>query len=427
MPKRPRELSAAEVRRLATPGMHAVGGVAGLCLRVAPGGSRSWILRATIGSRRRDLGLGGFPDVSLSRAREIAREYRELIRAGRDPSLERRAARAALIAEQAKQITFDEAARRCHAAKIPEFRNEKHKKDWLSSLERYASPVIGNLPVSDVELAHVLQVLEPIWHTKTETASRLRQRIESVLTWATVSGFRSGDNPARWVGNLKEVLPDPSKIYKTKHYPALPFGEVGRFMAHLRQKKGIGPRALEFAILAAARSSEVRGMVWSEVDFKEKVWTVPADRIKAGRQHKVPLSDDALSILENMPRMLDSPYVFPAPRGGQLSDMALSALVRRMNEEDLAKGGAGYKDPSNGRVVVPHGFRSTFKDWCRSRTSYPDEVSELALAHVNSDATRAAYARDELLPKRTRLMRDWARFCNTIKEKGEVTPIRRKA
>lgn len=411
MPKRAKELSATEVKRLAgKPGLHAVGGVSGLHLQVSSKDARSWVLRTLIGSKRRDMGLGGYPDVSLAQARERARQYKEQIRQGTDPIAEKRAARVALMAAQAKEMTFSEAAQHCHAAKTPEFRNEKHKKDWISSLERYAFPIIGRLPVSEVTLPHILQILKPIWESKTETATRLRQRIESVLTWATVSGFRSGDNPARWDGNLKEVLPNPGKITKRKHYPALPWQEVGQFMADLRNKEGIAPRALEFAILTAARSGEVRGMTWDEIDLEQKIWIVPADRIKAGKRHKVPLSPDAVKLLKSLPAFEGTRYVFPAPRGGKLSDMALAAVVRRMKVN-----------------AVPHGFRSTFKDWARSCTSYPDEVSELALAHVNNDATRAAYARDELLPKRKRLMNDWARFCNTVQKKGDVVPIRKRS
>jgi len=407
MPKRTRELSPMEVKRISEPGLHAVGGAKGLYLRVAPGGSRSWILRTTVGQKRRDIGLGGFPDVTLSQARQYARDARDKIRNGIDPADERKAARQALIAAQAKALTFDEAARRCHDAKAPEFRNEKHAKDWISSIERYASPVIGELPVSDVELPHVLEILEPIWRTKTETATRLRQRIESVLTWATVRGYRSGENPARWEGNLKEVLPNPTKTRKVQHHRALPWQKIGQFVADLRQRKGMAARALEFAILTAARSSEVRLATWDEIDLNARVWTVPAERIKAGRTHRVPLSDDAVALLRGLPRFEGSPYVFPATKGGPLSDMALSALCRRMGVD-----------------ATPHGFRSTFKDWARNRTAYADEVSELALAHVNSDATRAAYARDELLPQRKRLMADWAKFCaQPALKSGQVTPI----
>jgi len=256
--------------------------------------------------------------------------------------------------------------------------------------------------VNQIELAHVVKVVEPIWTTKTETASRLRGRIESVLEWAKASGYRNGgENPAKWE-TLKHVLPTPSKVRKIKHYAALPWQEMGAFMADLRNREGMGARALEFAILTAARSGEVRGATWDEIDLRAKEWTVPAERMKAGKQHRVPLSEPAVKLLKALPRFEGSPYVFPAARGGMLSDMSISAVTRRM-----------------GLDVVPHGFRSSFKVWCRTSTAYPDEVSELALAHVNSDATRSAYARDELVPQRQKLMTDWAKYCGTVPRKGK--------
>lgn len=408
MPKNPPELSAVQVKRLATPGLWAVGGVRGLYLRVKPSGARTWILRAVVGDLRRDIGLGGFPAVTLETARDAAREAREQIRQGVDPVAARRAMRAALKLSQAKALTFDQAAKLCHATKVDEFRNAKHKDDWISSLDRYASPVIGSLPIAAIELPHIVNVLQPIWSSKTETATRVRQRIESVLAWATVSGYRTGDNPARWKGNLEHALAKPSKVRKVEHHAAVPWAAVPAFMVKLRKREGMGARALEFAILTAARSGEVRLATWDEIDVAAKLWTIPGERMKAGRAHKVPLSDRAVEILEELPRFEGSPYVFPAVRGGALSDMTLSAVTRRMSVD-----------------AVPHGFRSSFKDWARSSTAYPDEVSELALAHVASDATRAAYARDELLPKRVRLMRDWAKFCATPHKPASVSRIGR--
>jgi len=405
MPRQAKEKSALEVKRLTQPGFHAVGGVAGLYLQVTPGGGRSWILRATVGAKRRDIGLGGYPSVTLQQARDKARTARDQIREGIDPVDERRKARDSLMAAQANMLTFEQAARRCHKAKVPEFRNSKHGDDWINSLERHAFPMIGRLPVADVELSHVMAILEPIWTTKTETATRVRQRIEAVLTWAKVGGYRSGENPARWDGNLKEILPNPSKVRKVKHFRALPWTEIGAFMVELRKRDGVAARALEFAILTAARSGEVRMATWNEFDLENRLWTVPGDRIKAGKTHRVPLSGPAVQIIESLPKLSDT-YVFAAPRGGPLSDMSLSAVCRRIGVD-----------------AVPHGFRSTFKDWARNRTKYPDEVSELALAHVNSDATRAAYARDELLPQRTRLMADWARYCVGNATTGKVVQM----
>ena len=424
MPKKAKELSAAEVRRIAEPGVHSVGGVAGLCLRVDPTGSKRWFLRFTVGGKRRDAGLGGYPEVPLKEARESARELKKAARQGIDPIAHRQAAREALRAAAAKRLTFAEAAREYHNEKAMEFRSEKHRKDWLSSLETHATPVIGRIPVADIELVHVLDVVKPIWRERTETATRVRQRIERVLAWATVNGYRKGENPARWAGNLEVALPAPKKITKVRHMPALPWQRVPEFMTALREREGIGARALEFAILTAARSGEVRGAKWSEIDLEARTWTVPAERIKAGRAHTVPLTDDAVTLLEALPRMEGSDLLFTAPRGGPVSDMTLSATVKRMHKASVDAGGEGWTDADTGRPVVPHGFRSSFKEWARQNTAYPDEVSELALAHVNNDATRAAYARGALLEKRQRLMTDWAQYLAGKNIPGDVLSIR---
>jgi integrase len=409
MPKKAKELTATEVRRLMKPGLHAVGGVAGLLLQVTATGARSWILRATVGAKRRDIGLGGFPDVPLAMARENAREAREKIRQGVDPVAERRAARDALRLAQARVMTFRDAALRTYEKKEAEFKKHRRRNNWIRSLEMYAFPIIGHLPVAEIDLPHVQKVLEPIWHDKTHTATKVRERMESVFAWAIVSGYRTGDNPARWKGNLREVLPKPSKITKTRHFPALPWNEVPAFMPELRKREGMSAKALEFIIYTAARSSEARLATWGEVDLEARLWTVPEERMKAGKPHRVPLCDDAVRLLKALPRFEGSDYVFTAPRGGPLSDMSISAVCRRMGVD-----------------AVPHGFRSSFKDWARSCTRYADEVSELALAHVNSDATRAAYARDELLPQRTRLMREWGKFLNTPTTNAAVVPMRAK-
>lgn len=416
MPKIAKELTAFHVKRLTRPGFHAAGGVAGLHLFVKPSGARSWVLRRKIGDRRRDIGLGPYPEVTLEMARDRARTAADQIYKGIDPVEARQAMRTALRdsqaaqrAEQAKRLTFDEAAKRCHAAKSHEFKSARHAHNWIKSLELYASLKIGPMPIDQVELAHVENALQSIWLTKTETARRVRQRMEAVFAWATVSGHRSGDNPARWDGGLEFVLARPTKVRKVVHHPAIPWQDVGAFMADLRQREGMGARALEFAILTAARSGEVRLATWDEIDLKAKLWTVPADRMKGGKAHRVPLSDAAIKLLKALPRFEGSPYVFAAARGGALSDMSLSAVCRRMEVD-----------------AVPHGFRSTFKDWARSSTAFSDEVSELALAHVNNDATRAAYARDELLPKRAQMMQAWGKFCGAAKRSSaKVVEIRR--
>lgn len=410
MPKKARELTATEVRRLGQ-GLHAVGGVAGLHISVKDTGARSWILRTMVGNRRRDLGLGGFPDVPLADARQRAREARELIRQGIDPTAQRQAARDALRAAEGKRLTFRKAAERFLERKRPEFRSEKHAAQWASTLETYAYPVIGALPVDAVELAHIKRILDPIWTEKTETAKRLRGRIESVLAYAIASGFREGDNPARWRGNLDAVMPKPGKVAKVEHHRALPVAELPAFMAKLREVGGMGARALEFAILTGTRSGEVRGATWAEIDLEAKAWTVPAERMKAGKVHRVPLSPAAVALLKALPKLEGSEFVFPATRGGPLSDMTLSAVTRRM-----------------GADAVPHGFRSTFRDWCAEHTNYPREVAEQALAHTISNAVEAAYRRGDLFDKRRRLMNEWAKFCaSTPKESASVTPIRRRA
>jgi integrase len=407
MPKVARELSALEVRRLKRRGWHAVGGVSGLHLRISETGARYWVLRTTIGGKRRDIGIGPFPEVSLADARAEAAQIRRDARKGKDPVAERKAARDALRAAQAKALTFDQCARRYLAGKASEFRSPKHAKQWKSTLEAYASPVIGTLPVDQVELAHLLQILEPIWREKTETATRLRGRIEKVLDYATVSGYRSGENPARWKGNLDAVLPKPGKVTKVRNHRALPIDELGAFMRALRKREGMAARALEFVILTATRSGEVRGATWDEINLEGKVWTIPAERMKAGKEHRVPLTDDAVKLLEELPRFESNELVFPAPRGGKLSDMALAAVMKRMQVN-----------------AVPHGFRSTFRDWCAERTNYPHAVAEMALAHAIGNKVEAAYRRGDLFEKRSRLMADWARFCRTVHKAGEVVAIR---
>ena len=424
MPKRAKELSAVEVKRLTRPGLHAVGGVAGLHLRVTDSGARHWILRVKSGNRRRDFGLGGYPEVPLSQAREDAREIKLAIRHGRDPIAERKAAVAALKAEQARELSFADAARRCHKAKSAEFKSPKHAKLWLSSLERHAFPVIGNMPVSEIALPQVLKVLEPIWLEKPETASRVRQRMETVMTWATVSRHREGENPCRWDGNLREVLPNHSRTRKVQHFPALPWQRVPAFLAALQGEQGMGARALELITYTATRSGEVRGATWAEIDLEARLWTISGDRMKGGKPHKVPLNEAAVALLSGLPKFPESDHVFTAARGGPISDMTISATLRRMHKASVEKGGEGWTEPATGRVAVPHGMRSSFKDWCRSRTAYPDEVSELQLAHVNDDKTRAAYARDELLPQRFRLMDEWGRFLREGLPEGDVASIR---
>lgn len=394
MPKRAKELSALAVKHLTEPGLHFVGGMPGLALQVLPTGGRSWVLRAMIGGKRRDMGLGGYPEVKLADAREAAEIARKQIRNNVDPINARAVGKAALRADAGKSLTFQASALAFIAANEGSWRNAKHRQQWGNSLEAYAYPVIGKMNVRDIELPHILKILEPIWEAKTETATRVRGRVEQVLDWGTVRGYREGLNPARWRGHLDKLLAKPKKLAKVKHHAALPWGEIGAFMVKLRDAEGMGARALEFAILTASRSGEVRGAKWDEMDLEAAEWNIPGERMKAAKPHRVPLSDAAVAMLKALPRMAGTDLVFPAPRGGQLSDMTLTAVLRRMKLD-----------------VVPHGFRSTFREWAGEASGHSREVIEHALAHQLADKAEAAYQRGSLLPKRVKLMQDWANFC----------------
>ena len=390
-------LTALDVSRLSDVGMNFVGGVAGLALLISDTGAKSWILRVSIAGKRRHMGLGGFPDVTLAEAREKAREKRAMVEKGIDPIEDRRAKNAALIASRAKALTFADCVDAYLAAHADTWKNPKHRQQWRNTLGTYAGPVIGPVDVSLVDTGLVLKCLEPIWKTKNETASRLRGRIESVLSWATTRGYRQGENPARWKGHLDNLLAAPSMIQKTEHHAALSYKEVGGFILALRKMEGMGARALEFAIMTAARSGEVRGATWQEFDLAAATWTVPADRMKAGKEHRIPLSDAALGLLRALPQM--DAFVFPGARSGRpLSDMSLTAVLRRMDRGDL----------------TAHGFRSTFRDWAGEVSNHPREVIEHALSHQLKDKAEAAYAHGTLFEKRARLMADWARYCATI-------------
>jgi integrase len=409
------------VSKLTAPGLHFVGGVAGLALQVTPGGARAWTLRVSFGGRRRDMGLGAYPAVTLAMARDKAREARELIRQGIDPIERQRAARSALLAAVASAPSFEETAKEYIGIHEAAWKNAKHAQQWRNTLSAYAYPVMGELRVRDVQKEHVLAALRPLWTEKNETASRLRSRIELVLSYAMQAGYRpEGLNPARWKGGLDKLLPAPSAVAKRSHHQALPVAQVGAFMQKLRTVEGMGARALEFAILTAARSGEVRGATWSEIDLEGKVWTVPAARMKAGMEHRVPLSTAALALLKALAKAhkladadpADEPerLVFRASRGGQLSDMTLSAVLRRMKV-----------------AAVPHGFRSTFRDWAAERSNHPHEVAEMALAHTIESKSEAAYRRGDLLEKRRAVMADWAAFLARPEKPAKVVPLKRKS
>jgi integrase len=425
MPKIAEELTALDVKRLSHPGgkrnvLFSVGGVPGLHLQITPGGGRSWVLRATVGTLRRDIGLGSFPGVTLSQAREKARDARAQIDAGVDPIEERKAVKAALVAAQRRGLTFAEAVNRALAAKLDGFKNAKHRQQWENSLAAYATPELGKMLVQDISTQDVLRVLQPVWMTKTETASRVRGRIEAVLSWATVAGHRTGDNPARWAGNLKELLPPPSKVAKDGNQPALPLEDAARWYAALQAREGFGARALELAALTATRSQEVRGALWGEIDLDNGLWIIPAVRMKMDREHRVPLSARAVDLLKALPKLKDNPLLFPAARGGQLSDMTLSATMKRMHETDVAENGTGFLDRVSKRPAVPHGLRSTFRDWVAEKTSYPGDMAEVALAHRISNAVEASYRRGDMIERRRRMMADWSDFLVGSAKIGEV-------
>lgn len=404
MPKKARELSALAVSRLKTEGRHAVGGVDGLYLRIA-GCSRAWVLCVAMGTRinkagkavprRLNMGLGPYQEISLAEARDKARELRKQIRNGIDPLHEKHALKAQQQVLARKQKTFSECAEAVLEIKAKELNNKKHVAQWRSTLETYAYPVIGQKAVSEITKIDLLAILEPIWLTKNETASRIRGRIETVMDYAKAKEYFEGDNPAGWKGMLKPLLPVPAKVQNRKHHAALPYPEINTFMRGLRERTGISARALEFSILTVARSGEVRGAQWDEIDLHGKTWTVPAGRMKARKEHRVPLSDAAVLILKALPRFTDNNLVFPAPRGGQLSDMSLTAVLKRMGRRELTQ----------------HGFRSTFREWAGETTSYQREVIEHALAHQLADKAEAAYQRGTLWPKRIRLMSDWTDYC----------------
>lgn len=400
------KLSAMAVQKAKTAGYYGDGG--GLWLQISKLGGKSWVFRFTLHGKSREMGLGPVHTVSLADARTKALDHRKEIAEGLDPIEVRKSEQARAKLEAEKMKTFAECATAYIEAQRAGWKNEKHGKQWTATLETYAFPVMGALPVAGVDTGLVLRVLEPIWHTKTETASRVRGRIESVLDWATFRGYRQGENPARWKGHLDNELPARAKVQAVEHHAALPYAEIGAFMADLQQREGISPRALEFSILTAARSGEVRGALWAEIDLKAKTWTIPKERMKMDKEHRVPLSDEAVELLEAMPRIEGSEYVFTAPRGGQMSDMALTAVLRRMKRGDLTQ----------------HGFRSSFRDWAGETTAYPREVIEHALAHKLKDKAEAAYQRGDLLVKRARLMADWARYCSTVQRvSGKVIAI----
>ncbi len=407
--RRPDPLTALQVKKLSEPGYYADGG--GLYLQVARGGSKSWIFKFKVAGKAREMGLGSVNTFSLAEARERAREQRQKLADGIDPIAAKREDALQRRMADASIITFDKAAERYIEAHAPGWRNDKHRQQWENTLATYASPIIGDLPVSRVDTAQVLRVLQPIWTAKAETASRLRGRIESVLDWARVQGYREGENPARWKGHLDMTLPARAKVARVEHHAALPWREVGAFMRELQAMPGASALAVQFIILTACRTSEAINAEWREFDLSGKVWTIPAERMKAAKEHVIPLSEAALRILAELRDQSDGDYVFPGPKGKPISNMAGLALLKRMGRADL----------------TVHGFRSTFRDWAGESTAHPREVIEHALAHQLKDKAEAAYQRGTLFEKRRVLMADWAAFCDTVPASADVVPIRQAA
>ena len=430
-----KKLSAAKLNTVLEPGRYHDGGNLGLYLRVEPNGSRFWIQRITIKGKltktgkpgRAEMGLGSYPLITLADARAKATVNKRMAMEGGDPLDAKRKAREAM--------TFAQAVEHYLTAKLAEFRNEKHKKQWRATLDTYASEVLGPMLLPTIETRHVLRVLQPIWAEKTETASRLRGRIEAILSWATVAGHRTGDNPARWKGNLAKLLPKPGKVADAGNHPALSLSDLPRWWRELEGRDGMAAQALQFAVMTCARSGEVRGMTWAEVDFGRDtpatiattatngaIWTIPASRMKAEREHRVPLTAEAAALLKALPRMKGSGFVFFAPQGGMLSDMTISAVMRRMQEADLKRlavadkaarreaptGPRGFVDARSGRPAVPHGLRSTFRDWA-AKQGIERDLAEMALAHVVGTEVERAYRRTDMIERRRGLLEAWGK------------------
>ena len=392
----------------AKPGRHVDGN--GLHLLVKASGARSWVLRFTLHGKTRDVGLSRCPEalvllaqsgreeLSLAQARDLAAIYRLKVRAGIDPLSEREqqaaASRVAQAQDEAAQLTFYDAAQSYLASRESTWRNAKHRQQWHNTLSAYVFPSLGALPVADIGTAEVLAVLEPIWKSKAETANRVRGRMEAIIDAARARGHFSGENPARWRGHLDKILPARQRLSRG-HHAAMPFDEVPAFLEQLRAREAVAAMALEFTILTAARTGEVLGATWAEIDFEKRTWTVPALRMKAGREHRVPLSSRAVEVL-NETKKLGSDYLFPGQRGGKLSGMAMAMLLRRM-----------------GHVVTVHGFRSSFRDWAAEMTAFPHEVCEMALAHTIANKAEAAYRRGDIFEKRRLLMDGWEEFCSS--------------
>ena len=417
MARQQQRLSALQVTKLTKPGLYGDGG--GLTLQITATGAKSWLFRYMVAGKPFGMGLGPTHTVSLAEARQKALDARKLLIVGINPLAAKKQNQIAAALADARMMTFDQCAEAYILAHKAGWKNAKHGDQWTNTLNTYASPVFGHLPVAEIDTGLVVKCLAPIWESKTETASRVRGRIESVLGWATTSGYRTGENPARWKGHLENLLATISKTSRTKNHPSLPWQRIGLFMSALRGREGVSARAVEFAILTACRSGEVRGAQWAEFDTTVKLWTIPAERMKAKREHQVPLSDAALALLASTPKDSDDDVVFAGTKGQPLSDMSLTAVIRRMNGDDKPV----WAD-ANGEGITVHGFRSSFRMWAAETTNYPREVAEHALAHQLPDAVERAYQRGSQFAKRAALMAEWAVYCATMPTDAVVKPIR---
>lgn len=414
MPRVAKKLSAIELTRLG-PGLHAVGGVAGLMLQVSEGSGRSWLLRTVVGTKRREIGLGPYPEIGLAIARQKAAEVKEQIRSGIDPVEQRKANRAELIASQKRGLLFSQAVDMFTPLKMAELSEGKYRAQWRDSIDHYAIPAMGQMLVNDITLQDILRVLEPIWTEKTVTADKLRRKLNEILDYATVKGHRTGPNPARWEGNLSMVLQAPSSVSGEENYPSLQLRDAQRFWAALLGRQGMGALALRFQMLTVTRAGAVRFMTWREVDIPGRMWTVQPGResAKIGRRDsakRVPLSGAAVELLETLPRRKDTDLVFWGPSGVALSDATLAKLMRVIHEAEVATGDPGFVDAKTGEVVVPHGTRSTFKVWATEQTDYDWNLSEAALWHKLGGKVEQAYARTDMVEKRREMMEKWAGF-----------------
>ena len=447
MPPRAKELTPAQIKNLKHPGGEkpvkvAVGGVSGLHIQIWPSGAKSWVLRTRYGEwaetrlsdgtiqrgrKKREIGLGAYPDVLPGAARDKAREAKAKLEAGIDPIAERKATQAALIAAQRRGMTFAEAWEKFAAQKIKEFSTDKYREQWQRTVELYALPDLGKMAVQDIGLQDVLRVLQPLWDEKNVTAVKVRERVEKVLAWATVQGYRAGDNPARWRGNLDMVLPAPSKVAGAENYPALQLDDAARWWQALQGREGMGAKALAFQAMTATRSGAIRFATWDEIDLKAKVWTIQPGRQsskipKNENARRIPLTEPMIALLEALPRLDGSNLVFWAPKGGALSDATLGKMMRTIHEADLKAGGKGFVDEKTKQQAVPHGLRSTFRTWVQNETSFDGDMAEIALFHKVGNKVEQTYARGNMVEKRRHMMAAWGDFL-TGKEPAKVVQL----